>query len=196
MAFIQCKKKGAGGGVAYKNYARFTNGGFYLPYSIDNSDYKITVEFNDTVYKNGNGILENTRYDTYFRFGVFNYQYYMSSGYSLVITGTWSAGQHKVVINKNNTIELDDNYLCNYNAPSNFYSLIGLGCGNIENGSAEQKISPNTYVSEFKIESISTGDVICDLKPALVGNIPCMYDLINDIVYSSAGMEVIDSIPN
>ena len=40
-----------GGVITYKNYVHFTDGiGFTLPFTI-NADYKITVVFNDTVYK-------------------------------------------------------------------------------------------------------------------------------------------------
>ena len=181
--------------LVFKKYIHFLNGGFYIPYSVGEPDYKVIVAYHDTIYKNGNAILENTRDDNAFRFGVFQNGYYTSQGSRLYIFGSWSAGEHTMIINDNGKNKLDGEIVCNYNTPSYFYSLIGVGYGNIENGTAEQKISPNTYLLEFKIESISTGNLYCHLKPALINNIPCMYDIINDVVYSTVGMEVFDEIP-
>lgn len=184
-----------GGSLVFKKYIRFLNGGFYIPYSVNEPDYKVTITYHDTVYKNGNAILENSRRDTYFRFGVYQNAYYTSDGSSIYIFGSWSAGEHTMVINDNGKNKFDGEIVCNYYVPSSFYSLIGIGYGNVENGTAEQKISPNTYILDFKIESISTGNLYCHLKPALINNIPCMYDVINDVVYSTVEMAVFDEIP-
>ncbi len=194
-AYYNKGKINEAGSLVFKKYIHFLDGGFYVQHSVGEPDYKVTITFNDTVYKNGNAILENTRNDNYFRFGVYQNGYYTSDGNSLYIFGSWSAGEHTYVINDNGQNKLDGEVICNYRVPSYFYSLIGVGYGNIDNGTAEQKISPDTYILDFKIESISTGDLYCHLKPALINNIPCMYDVINDVVYSRTGMEVFDEIP-
>lgn len=70
---------------------------------------------------------------------------------------------------------------------------ISVGGGDIYG--EEQRTSPGTYISRFKIESLSTGEVICDLRPAIQGqSTHCMYDIINDIAYTSNGLEAVDDI--
>ena len=187
-----------GGVITYKNYVHFTDGiGFTLPFTI-NADYKITVVFNDTVYKLGNAIIDNTYSSNYLRFGGYqtsaNNGYYSSRGTQVSFWGTWSSGTHTFICNNGNSHNIFDGVEVATYIPTTLASAnIHLGGGDIHG--EEQRTSPDTYISRFKIESLSTGDVICDLRPAIQGqSTHCMYDIINDIAYTSSGLEAVDDI--
>ena len=62
-AYYNKGKVNEAGSLVFKKYIHFLNGGFYIPYSVGEPDYKVIVTYHDTVYKNGNAILENTRDD-------------------------------------------------------------------------------------------------------------------------------------
>lgn len=189
----------AGGeAITYKNYVHFTDGiGFTLPFTI-NADYKITVVFNDTVYKLGNAIIDNTYGSNYLRFGVYNQTsgdgYYSSRGSQVGFWGTWSSGTHIFICNNGNNHSVFDGVeVASYSPTTLASAKISLGGGDIHG--EEQRTSPDTYISRFKIESLSTGDVICDLRPAIQGqSTHCMYDIVNDIAYTSSGLEAVDDI--
>ena len=187
-----------GGAITYKNYVHFTDGiGFTLPFTI-NPDYKITVVFNDTVYKLGNAIIENTADSTHLRFGGYqtsaNNSYYSSRGSQVGFWGTWSSGTHTFICNNGNNHSVFDGIEVTAYTPTTVPNAnIHLGGGDIHG--EEQRTSPGTYISRFKIESLSTGEVICDLRPAIQGqSTHCMYDIINDIAYTSSGLEAVDDI--
>ena len=175
---------------AYKNYAQFTNGGFFLPFTV-NSDYKVTVEFTDTEYVNNNIILDNSVSANYLRFVVYGNQYYSSSGTSQSSWGSWSAGSHTFVCNDGNGKNTFDGDIVQDYTPTTYNANMSIGIA----FDSTTIIASTTYISRFKIESISTGDVICDLKPALISNTsPCMYDIVNNAIYVPNGIQVVDTI--
>lgn len=174
-----------------KTYAKFTNGtGFKLPYKV-NSDYKITVIFNQTVFTQDEPILD-TAYNSpyYVRLVTYNNLYWSSSGTSQNGWGSWSAGEHTFVNNVNSKNIFDGNEVQNYTpTDANYYLTIGK-----VSETAARQITSNTYYKLFKIESISTGDVICELKPAMDGTTACFYDTVNDTIYTANGLVVSDDI--
>ena len=191
-----CMAIGGGGTqVVEKTYAKFNGHGIRLPFSI-NSDYKITVVFNQQSYTSAENIIGNAReFDdgdpSYSQLTIYNNKYYSSIGSSEDYFGTWSSGEHTYVNNNgNNHNEFDGVEVQSYTPKdlSSYFYTIGIrGAGSI---------TIVSYIKSYKIESISTGDIICELVPCLFdGTVACLYDKVNKIFYYPEGLTVMDTIP-
>ena len=180
-----------GGGdspIHYKNYAKFNGYGLQLPYTI-NADYKITVEFYQTTYSNNESIIGNISGSSYVHLTPYSNSYYTSTGSSEEHFGTWSAGEHIFVCNNgNNHNEFDGVEVTSYTPTTNSTKLT-IGERNTANPCY-------SYIKRYKIESISTGNKICELIPCLYDNVtPCLYDTVNKKFYYPEDLQVMDEIP-
>ena len=155
--------------LEFYDYSAFDgNGRIQLPFTI-NADYTITVVY-DTTFINGQGIIGNTSGNAYcslthFYKGNDNpHEWLMASygyGNGAIAKGLGAAaGKHKFVNNLDNKSFLDDQISYGYTPTTNGGYLIVGGCQNNSNF--------NGKIYEYKIESISTGNVICHLKPGKV----------------------------
>ena len=174
--------------IEFKTYAKFNGYGLELPYTI-NADYKITVEFYQTTYSNNENIIGNIAGSSYVHLTPYSNSYYTSNGSSEDHFGTWSAGDHIFVCNNGNDHnEFDEVEVTSYTPTTNSTKLT-IGKRNTANPCY-------SYIKHYKIESISTGDVICDIKPCLIGNIVHgLYDTINERFYYVEDLQVMDTIP-
>ena len=179
--------------IQHKNYAKF-NGteGIKLPFTL-NSDYKVTVDFYQTEYTSAENIIGNDVSTSYSHLTPYSGGYWASLGQSenLIPNLTWSSGEHIWITNNgNNKNEFDGVEVQDYTptTASGAHYTIGIR-------SSSSII--RSYVKYYKIESISTGDVICELYPCLYDNVtPCLYDTVNKRFYYAEGLTVMDTIPS
>ena len=181
--------------LQFKNYAKFngTIGGITLPFEV-NSDHTITCTFYDKVYGYNQSIMGTNRTtdaNQHIHLTTFNSKYYNSTQAGLETNfGSWSAGEHTYVNNDSNNkntfdgVEVQsfvpytntDKYVIAYRYGANPYQ---------------------GYIKLYKIEKISDGSKVCEIKPCLVnGLIPVLYDTVNDVAYTLSGLTVMDSIPS
>ena len=188
---IQAKGTEYQGGnlITIKNYAKFNGNGLELPFTI-NSDYKVTVEFNQQTYDDTENIIGQTgNYIDQSQLTIYSHKYYTAVGNGETNFGTWSAGEHIFVTNNgNNHNEFDGVEVTNYTPVTvNYYYTIGKRYG-------AHYLS--SYIKHYKIESISTGNVICDIRPCLFDDtVACLYDSVNKRFYYVEGLTVMDTIP-
>lgn len=190
MAWFPCNI-GGGSLIVFKNYAKFNGtAGIIIPYTVT-SDYKVTVEFYETNYSNDSAIIGNTDGASFSHLTEYSDRWYTSSGTSEVNFGSWVGNvEHTYITNNGNgKNEFDGVEVTNY-APTTSYATYTIGCRgqnfNLYSG----------YIKSYKIESISTGDAICELKPCLFDNeVPCLYDTVNKKFYYANGLTVMDTIP-
>ena len=177
--------------VVFKNYVKF-NGtqGIILPFNI-NADYKVTVCFYETNYSNDSAVIGNTDGASFSHLTEYSDSWYTSSGASEENFGSWVGNvEHTYITNNGNgKNEFDGVEVTNY-TPTTTSGIYTVGCrgqySNLYSG----------YIKSYKIESISTGDAICELKPCLFDNeTPCLYDTVNKKFYYADGLTVMDTIP-
>ena len=177
--------------IVFKNYAKFDGSqGIILPFNI-NADYKVTVCFYETNYSNDSAVIGNTDGASFSHLTEYSNQWYTSSGTSEENFGSWAGNvEHTYITNNGNgKNEFDGVEVTNY-TPTTTSGIYTVGCrgqySNLYSG----------YIKSYKIESISTGDAICELKPCLFDNeTPCLYDTVNKKFYYADGLTVMDIIP-
>lgn len=178
----------SGGGVEYKNYLKFNGYGIVLPWTL-NSDYKIEVVFHETTYLQDSAIIGNTRNETRSNLTEYNNAYFTSIGTSGSGFGTWSAGEHTFITNNGNgKNEFDGVEVTDYTPTTDNSINYSIGwratAGNAFKG----------WIKSYKVYSITSGDLLHDLKPALVMDSPCFYDTIDGKIYSTSLLEAADTI--
>lgn len=173
--------------IVFKNYAKFDGVGIILPFTI-NSDYKVSVTYHQTNYISPECIIGNTDGAGYSHFTVYANQYWSSSGAGENGWGTWSAGEHAFVTNDGNGYNtFDGNNVQSY-TPTTTSGKYTIGI--------RTNTSPIvSYIKSYTIESISTGDKICELKPCEFDGNPYLYDTVNKRFYYVDGLTVMDTIP-
>ena len=194
-----CMAIGGGGSspLQFKTWAHLDGvHAFALDINIQASyDHKITFEWYDAVED-----------DDGYRFSIYNgswfycrrryRQYYMpgpGNGGSQFWAG--NIGETHLMINND---EEHKNYIDgNYIGDVTNFSQSGTATYNqYWIGGQYSAGSSHAYIKQFKIESISTGDTICNLVPCLFDNtVHCLYDTINKRFYYCDGLQVMDTIP-
>ena len=177
--------------VEEKTYAKFDGKGINLPYKL-NGDYQITVNFYESTYNSDASIIGNSNGPSYSHLTPYNNKYYSSSGTSENNFGSWSAGEHTFITNYNGSKNiLDGVEVSGYSPHGDNTYVYSVGCRG-----GEGSHGYSGYLKSYKIESISTGDVICELVPCLFDNMtPCLYDKANKKFYYPEGLTVMDEIP-
>lgn len=188
---------GGGGGGEYSlslaEYLQFygTSPGqiIGLPYTVS-SDYEIEVDFEVTETSSNNSVIGNSNGYNKPHLTVYNNKWYTSTGGNDLNFGNSSmlTGRHTVVINKNGNSVLFDEQVVLSNLSSNSYQDVYLWVGGRYSSSPGYTLA-KAKIYEYKITSISTGNVICDLKPAEIKKnnnavINGLYDVINDVFYT------------
>ena len=173
--------------LVFKNYAKFDGVGITLPFTI-NSDYKVSVTYHQTSYLSPECIIGNTSGAGYSHFTVYNNQYWSSAGTGESGWGTWSAGEHTFVTNDGNGYNtFDGSNVQSYN-PTTSSGKYTIGI--------RANTSPIvSYIKSYTIESISTGDKICELKPCEFEGNSYLYDTVAKRFYYVDGLTVMDTIP-
>lgn len=195
MAWFRCLG-GSGGGEQYTiqfgKYAKFSgSAGFILPYTI-NSDYKVTVVFYEDTYANDAAVIGNTGSANYSHLTEYGNKWYTSAGVGETSFGSWVGQTEHTYINNNGNSknEFDGVEVTNYTPTTNSNISYTIGCRGGITGNRYLG-----YIGYYKIESLSTGDVICELRPALIqlNDVVInkgLYDTVNKVWYGE------DSISN
>lgn len=172
---------GGGGGFINVDYIRFDGANaIELPFNI-NADYKVTVTFDPVEYVNAQAVLGNRVNPMYFQLIQYNNLWYTSLGSGETSFTAALTGKHTYVNNYNGGNFFDENEVTSY-TPTTLDTPMFIGWRS--NGA--------TYftgkIYYFKIESISTGDVICELVPKrlLVDNYEAygLHDTVNGKFYT------------
>ncbi len=177
-----------GSDVEFKNYLKFNGYGIVLPWTL-NSDYKIEVVFHETTYLRDSAIIGNTRNETRSNLTEYNNAYFTSTGTSGSGFGSWSAGEHTFITNNGNgKNEFDGVEVTDYTPTTDSTINYSIGwratAGNAFKG----------WIKSYKVYSISSGDLLHELKPALVMGSSCLYDTIDGKIYSTSLVEAVDTI--
>lgn len=183
-----------GGGSSpmhFKTWAKFDGYGINLPHKL-NGDYQITVDFYESTYNLDASIIGNSDGPYCSHLTSYNDKYYASSGTSEINFGSWSAGEHTFITNYNGSKNMFDGVeVSGYSPHGDNTCVYSLGCRG-----GEGSHGYSGYLKKYTIESISTGDKICELLPCLYDNVtPCLYDTVNKKFYYPEGLTVMDEIP-
>ena len=190
MTWFRCiGSNGGGDSKTVVRYASFNGSGYItLPYTVS-ADYKITVDYYIPKYVDNMAIIGSTSgslNSTYSpHLTLFSNKYYTGAGTSEANFVGSTVGRHNVIINTNNKVIFDGIEVANY-TPVDGTNVLTIGF---------RDIAPNKFVGkiyEYKIESISTGDIICHIKPIKYQGELVFRDIINGINYSCSGMCVIE----
>lgn len=194
MAFYKVTKKQEGGGSISEEFcscAKMNFEGIILPFTL-NSDYKITVVFYETSYSNDAAVFGNTNGSYYAHLTEYSNKWYTSTGTGEVNFGSWVGNvEHTYIYNNGNgKNEFDGTEVTVNNGYTDQTLKYSIGC----RGGINSNLWGG-YLKNFKIESISTGDVICELKPYKLsknGNLLAqgLYDIVNNTLYSTGKIVV------
>lgn len=152
------------------DYAYFDGSGYYeTPFIVDTDhEYEITFEAN---YDTTMAVIGTYAGANYFHLTIYSNYWYVGTNSGEVHPSAYTTGKHTFKTDSSHTY-LDDTQFTSYTpAVVNNYITIG----------ARQ----NTYLYkgkfyEFKIKSISTGNVLYDLVPGMRGTTKGLYDLVSD----------------
>lgn len=187
MTWFRCiGSNGGGDSKTVVRYASFNGSGYItLPYTVS-ADYKITVDYYVPKYVDNMAIIGNTVSGDYTHLTLFSSRYYTTTGSAETNFAGNTVGRHTFINNVNNHNSLDSEDVTSYTPTDNSNATLTIGY---------RYGAPNNFVGkiyEYKIESISTGDIICHIKPTKYQGELVFRDIINGINYSCSGMYVIE----
>lgn len=152
------------------DYAYFDGSGYYeTPFKVDTDhEYEIIFEAN---YDATMAVIGTYAGANYFHLTIYNNYWYVGTNSGEVHPSTYTTGKHTFKTDSSHTY-LDDTQFTSY-IPAVVNNYITIGA------------RENTYLYkgkfyEFKIKSISTGNVLYDLVPGMRGTTKGLYDLISD----------------
>lgn len=193
MAWFPCNVGGSSDiEEEYFSCAYMGGTGIILPFSL-NADYKVTVKFFEGTYVNDSAIIGNTNGASYSHLTEYNNKWFTSSGTAETNFGSWIGNTEHTFINNNGNgkNEFDGTEVTNYTGYTNNSIYYTIGCrGN--------NVTSNRFydfIKHYKIESISTGDVICELVPCKITRngsllIQGLMDIVNNKMYTTPTMVV------
>ena len=157
--------------VELYDYAVFDGTGYMTtPFNI-NSDYTVEVTF-DATYVSPSSVYGNLSSPSYSHLTMYSNNWYMSDGSSEVQPVSYTSGKHTFTSNDNGSNLMDSVVVSSYTPTSQSIPYV---IGNrVSSGYYEGKLY------EFKLTSISTGDIVYNLLPAKKGNRLGLYDMISD----------------
>lgn len=187
MTWFRCMgSNGGGDSKTVVRYASFNGSGYItLPYTVS-ADYKITVDYYVPKYVDNMAIIGNTVSGDYTHLTLFSSRYYTTTGSAETNFAGNTVGRHTFINNVNNHNSLDSEDVTSYTPTDNSNATLTIGY----RYGAPYKFVGRIY--EYKIESISTGDIICHIKPTKYQGELVFRDIINGINYSCSGMYVIE----
>ena len=176
--------------IQFYEYAQFAGGhSFQLPYTI-NADYMVSVDFQFLSYINDQHVIGNSYNYQYLHLTEYSNKWYTSSGSSEVNyqpTEFPLDARHTFINNKNGKNWMDGVEVTNYNPTTQ-------GSAYLQVGGRNGAYNFRGKMWYYKIESISTGNVICELRPAKDETHEGLYDIINNTWYTG-GITVYNLIP-
>ena len=200
MAWFECSGGSSGGGggydVEFYSCVFLNEEGIILPFTL-NADYKVTVVFYETSIQRDAAIIGNTVDASHIHLTENSNKWYTSSGTSLVDMGSWSGNAvHTFICNNGNSHnEYDGTEVTNYTPTTDSSIYYTVGCRGGSGAMRTTSVALIGYIKSFKIESLSTGTAICELKPCKIMKdntvvVQGLMDVVNDILYSNYYMVV------
>lgn len=161
-----------------------TNGyGITLPYKI-NADYDVYIDFTVNSYVDNTPVLGNSGGAGYLHLTMFSNKWYASAGNNREVNfGSFATGRHTFQVNATGGY-FDGSRVIDFTPTTANYTIYlaqRAGTNNKFNG----------IIHEFKITSISTGEVICDYVPFTLPGIPmgALYDITsNSYLFTNGSM--------
>ena len=189
LGFAAGKAQGGEIKIEYYDYLEFTGQGkIALPFTV-NEDYKITVDFDIPQYRGNNSVIGNSNGAKYVHLTQYSNRYYCSTGSSETNFSDDLTGRHTYVVNQNGKTLFDGEEKTNYTpTTNNVFLWVG----------ARADPQPVYFIGKiysYKIESIQTGEILCELKAAkqiykgktvLEG----FFDTVSGSFYTSANTQV------
>lgn len=167
--------------IDFYEYANFTgSSNIQLPFSL-NADYTVTIDFQFLTYINDQHAFGNSSSATRIHLTEYSNKWYTSTGTSETNyspTNYPLGDRHTFINNLNNSNYMDGDVVTSYTPYTNSSIYYQVGGRN-----GDYNFRGNIY--SFKIESISTGDLICELLPAKDATHEGLYDTVNDVWYGS-----------
>ena len=167
--------------IDFYEYASFGGGHeITLPFSLD-GDYMLTVDFQMTTYINDQHVIGNSYSETRIHLTEFSNKWYTSSGtaeVNFMPTDFPLTDRHIFVSNKNGKNLMDGVEVSNYTptTESTVYYRVGGRQGSSWNFRGN--------IWSFRLEKISDGTIICNLRPAKDSSHEGLYDVVNDTWYT------------
>lgn len=172
-------------------YLNFTGSGYIVLDSFTvESDYKVTVDFEIPTYIHNMGVIgRDTAGSSYFHLTEYGDTWWASEGASESSFSESLTGRHTWICNNGGYNTFDGDNVQNY-TPTSVAEHLTIGTSQ---GSNTNYLQGRIY--SYKIESISTGDVLLNLKPVKItasGIILKMglYDEVSGRVYEASGTSV------
>lgn len=181
-----------GGGVEpiFKNYMKFNGEGLITPWTLD-GDHKIEVTFYETTYNNLAAVFGNTYNQHRAHLTTYQNKYYTANGTSETSFGAWSAGEHTFVINNGNKQnEFDGVEVTPYNPTTDNNIKYTIGC----RGNTGTSNPYKGWIKSYKIYSLSTGELLHDVRPCRLYNTDCMFDTVSKTILTNPTIVAVDSI--
>lgn len=191
MAWYRCL--GGGGGqaplpITYTNYLKFNARGLLLPWTLD-ADHKIEVVFYETTYVNLTSVFGTPQNQARANLTSYQNKYYTCIGTSETSFGTWTAGEHTFIANNgNNHNEFDGEEVTTYTPTTGNYPYIIGGRGSVTDKAFQG------WIKSFKIYSISTGEILHDLRPCIFCGVSCLFDEISKMMFTNEKVVAVDTI--
>lgn len=166
-------------------YADFTGQGYIdLPITLK-STHKITVDFLTYKYINNMPIWGNTSGYTSNHLTYYDNKYYVGGG---SVERNFSAdlvGRHTFVFNNNGVCLFDDSQVLTITSTtsSNTYRICGR---------SGTSVKYNGRIYYFKIEDLSDGSIVCEIKPMEYNGNLVFRDIINEVNYTCTGMTILE----
>ena len=178
--------------IVFKTWAKFNGDGFYVPIAGKDSG-EIDIIFYEENYVNDKypfwwGSTTSLRiYNNKFQVG------YYGSG-NFINVGDYSIGEHTCIIDRygDNKIIFDNVESTTFTEPSSANIPLFFTKQSQNNLLLDGWVG---YIKEFKIYD-RNNNLICNLYPALVNNVACMYDTVNNKSYYANSLTVMDEIPS
>lgn len=149
-----------------------------LPYTID-SDYEIEVDFTVPNYINNMPVIGNSGSSRNLHLTQYNNKWYSSNGTAEFNFTASTTGRHTYVINRNGKCLFDNTEVGDYTPTTIATTYLTVAWR------ADTNAKLTGTIHEYKIKSISTGNLIADYVPAKItskylGDRIGLYDRIND----------------
>lgn len=183
MAYFRCK--GAPPEEPIETFAWFSgNGHIELPFTV-NENYRITVDFEPDYYNSNAPVIGNNSGAAYSHLTPFSDKWYTSNGSTEVNFQETLTGRHTFVFNDNGVNTFDGTTVVStvnpYSSDSMYYWIAG------RSGASRQYIGK---IYNYKIEDLSLGTTICEIKAIIYNGEPVFRDIINNVTYTCNGMMV------
>ena len=164
VSAINAIPSGGGGSIVFKDYALFDGSKNLLLNGLTiNEDYKITVDFDALTFFSNQAVIGNNSYSaaSFVHLTQYGDRWYTSAGSTETNFVAQTTGRHTFICNINGKNVFDGVEVTNY-TPTNYDGANLVVAG--RPGGGGRNFTGKIY--SYKIESISTGNILAYLLPA------------------------------